>query len=131
MSAFPTTVKELLVLEDLPVVAIDQESMFTYINRAFEVEYGYTADELMGRPVTEIMPMHMRNAHNVGFSRFVTTETSELLGRPLPLSIIYKDGREELATHYILGEKLDGRWRFAAIIDYPKKPMSGRKRGHA
>ena len=131
MSAFPTTVPELLVIEDVPVVAIDQESMFTYVNGAFEREYGYTSEELMGKPVTEIMPHHMRNAHNVGFSRFVATETSVLLGRSLPLSIVYKDGHEEVADHYILGEKVEGRWRFAAIIDYPKRPAVNRKRGHA
>jgi hypothetical protein len=84
----------------------------------------------LGLPVTEIMPHHMRNAHNVGFSRFVATETSQLLGKPLPLSIVYKDGHEAVADHYILGEKLDGRWRFAAIINYPKQPAGGPKPRH-
>jgi PAS domain S-box-containing protein len=114
------TVPELLALDNLPVVAIDQESIFTFINEAFTREYGWSSDDLIGKPVMKIMPPHMRNAHMVGFSRYLTTEKSELLGKPLALTVCYKDGREKIADHYILGEKLDGRWRFAAIIDYPK-----------
>ena len=117
---YPETLTELMVLQDVPVVAIDQESIFTYINATFTKEYGWEAADLIGKSVTEIMPAHMRSGHNVGFSRFLTTETSVLLGRPLPLKVRYKDGREALSTHYILGEKKDGRWSFGAIIDFPE-----------
>ncbi len=68
----------------------------------------------------EIMPAHMRGAHMVGFSRYLTTEKSELLGKSLPLSVLYKDGRETVSDHYILGRRVDERWEFAAIIDFPK-----------
>ena len=109
----------MLALTDVPVVAIDQESIFTFINDAFQEEYGWTSDDLIGKPVTEIMPVHLRNAHYIGFSRFLTTETSVLLGKPLPLSVLYKNGTEKLSDHFILGEKKDGRWHFGAIIDFP------------
>jgi PAS domain S-box-containing protein len=118
---YPKTVDEMLAMQDVPVVAIDQESIFTYVNRAFEQEYGWTSSDLMGKPVTEIMPDHMHSGHNVGFARFLTTEESEILGKPLQLKIRYKDGSVELAKHYILGEKSDQRWRFSAIIDYPER----------
>jgi hypothetical protein len=113
---YPKTLDELLLIEDAPVVGIDQESIFFFINPCFEKKYGWKKNDLLHKPVTEIMPAHMRSAHNVGFSRFLTTETSVLLGKPLPLSVLYKDGREEIAAHYILAEKNDGRWRFGAII---------------
>lgn len=110
----------MLELRDVPVVAIDQQSIFTFLNDAFTEEYGWTRKELLGKPVTEIMPAHMRSAHNVGFARFLTTESSELLGKPLPLAVLYKDGTEKTANHIIIGEKKDGLWHFAAIIDYPE-----------
>ncbi|MDL2363229.1 MAG: PAS domain S-box protein [Patescibacteria group bacterium] len=119
--AYPKTVEAMLLLTDVPVVAIDQESIFTFVNGAFEEEYGWTSEDLIGKPVTEIMPSHMRSGHNVGFARFLTTETSELLGKPLPLSVRYKNGSEKLSDHFILSEKKDGRWRFSAIIDYPER----------
>jgi PAS domain S-box-containing protein len=109
----------MLALKDIPIVMIDQESIFTYVNKTFENEYGWTEKELIGKPVTEIMPPHMRSGHNVGFARFMTTESSVLLGKPLPLKVLYKDGREKLSIHFILGEKSKDRWAFAAIIDFP------------
>lgn len=122
MTTYPKTVDEMLALTDIPVVAIDQESNFTFVNKAFEAEYGWSLSYLLGKPVTVIMPEHMQGAHTVGFSRYLATEKSELLGTQLPLQVVYKDGRTEVADHYILSDKQpDGRWIFAAIIDYPNK----------
>lgn len=111
--------EDILNLEDKPVVAIDQESNFFFCNEAFCREYGWSEEELIGESVVKIMPEHMRSAHNIGISRFITTEESELLERPLPLSVLYKNGRIETANHYIVGKKDNNRWKFAAIIDYP------------
>lgn len=116
---YPKTIKAMLALKHVPVVLINQESIFTYVNDTFEKEYGWTQAELLGKPVTVIMPEHMRSGHNVGFARFLTTESSNLLGKPLPLKVRYKDGTEKLSNHFILGEKEDGRWLFSAIIDFP------------
>ncbi|MDQ3123188.1 MAG: PAS domain S-box protein [bacterium] len=121
MKKYPKTFKELISLSEVPVVTIDQESIFTFINEAFIKEYGWEREDLIGKPVMEIMPSHMRNAHMIGFSRFLSTESSKLLGKPLPLMVRYKDGREKLSEHFILGDKLDNRWRFAAIIDFPER----------
>ena len=115
-----TTVADLLKVTDLPIVAIDQSSIFTFVNEAFTKEYGWTSDDLLGKSVVEIMPDHMQSAHNVGFARFLTTEHSELLNKFLPLKVKYKDGKEKLSNHFIVGSKIDGKWQFAAIIDYPK-----------
>lgn len=116
-----TTVDDLLKVTDLPIVAIDQASIFTFVNKAFTQEYGWTSDDLLGKPVAEIMPDYMRSAHNVGFSRFLATEKSELLNKNLALKVKYKDGSEELSNHFIVGSKKDGVWQFAAVIDYPIK----------
>ena len=116
-----TTVADLLKVTDLPIVAIDQSSIFTFINQAFTKEYGWTSDDLLGKSVVEIMPNHMRSAHNVGFARFLTTEQSELLNKHLPLNVKYKDGTEKLSDHFIVGSKIDGKWQFAAMIGYSKE----------
>lgn len=110
------TYSAVVSLNDVPVVAIDHNSMFTLVNKAFEHEYGWSEKELLGRSVTEIIPPYLRDAHQIGFSRFLTTEEATLLGKRLPLGILYKDGSIQDAEHYILGEKFKKRWRFAAII---------------
>ncbi len=114
-----TTVADLLKITDLPIVAIDQASIFTFINKAFTKEYGWTSNDLLGKSVVEIMPDHMRSAHNVGLARFLTTEHSEILNKYLPLKVRYKDGKEKVSNHFIVGSKEDDKWQFAAIIDYP------------
>ncbi len=121
MKIYPASVEEMLLLEDVPVVQINQEGIFIFINKAFTKEYGWTKDDLLGQSVTMIMPGHMKSAHNVGFSRFLTTETSNLLGKPLHLLMRYKDGRELISNHIIVGSKKDDVWTFSAIIDYPKE----------
>lgn len=114
-----TTVNDILKLTEVPVVALDQASLFTYINEAFTKEYGWTKADLIGKSVVEIMPEHMRSGHNIGFSRFLATEKSELLNKRLPLKVRYKDGKEILSNHFIVAEKSNDRWTFAAVIDYP------------
>ncbi len=116
-----TTVADLLTITDLPIVAIDQSSIFTFLNDAFSKEYGWTSKDLLGKSVIEIMPDHMRSAHNVGFARFLTTEHSELLNKYLPLQVKYKDGTIKISDHFIVADKKNGKWHFAAIIDYPKE----------
>ncbi len=76
---------------------------------------------MLGKSVVEIMPNHMRSGHTIGFSRFLTTEKSNLLNKHLPLKVKYKDGREELSNHFIVAEKKNDEWRFAAVVDYPDK----------
>lgn len=112
----PSTVAEILELEDTPAVSINNHGVFTFINKAFTNVYGWTEDDLIDRPVTTIMPPEFRDAHIVGFSRFLATEEARIAGKPLPLAILFKDGHSEDAEHYILGEKKDGEWRFAATI---------------
>lgn len=112
----PPDVDSLLAIKDLPVVLISQEGLFTYVNQAFTDSYGWTEDDLLNKQVTLIMPPHMRGAHKIGFARFLATEEATLLGTNLPLKVQRKDGSVLDADHYILGDKVNGEWRFASII---------------
>ena len=112
----PITVAAILHEQKLPAVAIDDKGLFFFINGAFEKEYGWKKEDLIGKVITTIMPGHIRDAHNFGFSRFLTTEISKIQGKPLPLPVCCKDGTVVSATHFIVGEKKKGKWRFAATI---------------
>lgn len=113
---YPTTVNEILKETHKPVVAIDEDAVITYINAAFQKAYGWTSDELVGQAVTAIMPSHMRDAHNFGFSRFLVAEAPRILNQPLQLPVQCKDGSVMDAEHFILGEQQHNTWRFAATI---------------
>ncbi len=110
------TVTDIIAVKDKPVVAIDGDGIITLVNKAFEEVYGWQSEELVGGVITAIIPPYMRDAHNFGFSRFLTTEESRILGKTFQLPVYCKDGSVLTAEHYIVGEKLDGKWRFAATI---------------
>ncbi len=85
-----------LVLEALTdaVVAADEWNRIVYANRAAEALLGWQADELTGRPLTAIMPPRLREAHLAGFSRWVATHESRIMGRPLRVPALRRDGTE-------------------------------------
>lgn len=83
----------------------------------FTKNYGWSKKDLIGQPIVNIMPPIFRNMHYIGFSRFLTTEKPTLLGKQLPLAVLFKNGTIKNAQHFILADKKDGLWRFAAIID--------------
>jgi PAS domain S-box-containing protein len=116
MEVRPQTVDEILALHDDPVVAANDLGLITYINQAFTDLYGWTLDDLAGKQLTIIMPEKFREAHQFGFSRFLTTEQARITGKPLPLEVLFKDGTVKLAEHFILADKKDDAWRFAATI---------------
>lgn len=103
--------------QSLPAVMIDHNSLFVRVNKAFESVYGWTEKDLLGKSVTEIIPAYLRDAHMIGFSRFLVTEEVTLMGKYLPLEILYKDGTIRDAMHYIIGNKKSGEWQFAATIE--------------
>lgn len=95
---------------------MDEEGRIFFINEAFEREYGWNRADVLGQPITVIIPPKMRDVHHIGFSRFLKTENATLLEKPLNLPVLCKDGRILDAEHFLCAEKTDGKWRFAATI---------------
>ena len=110
------TVATIIGQEQTPAIEMDDEGFVTSINNTFEKKLGWTRQDLIGKPLTTIIPPAMRDVHAIGFSRFLSTEKPTLLNKPLQLTVQLKDGRVVKAEHIITAEKLDGRWRFAATI---------------
>ncbi|MEB3200538.1 MAG: PAS domain S-box protein [Synechococcaceae cyanobacterium] len=101
---------------DVPFVLADHEGNVLAINPAFQLVYGWTEADLVGRPITLILPESFRMSHQLGFSRYQSTEKSEVLGHPLRLRTVCSDGRELISEHFIVAEKLDEVWRFGATL---------------
>lgn len=108
--------EKLLSREDVPVIAIDGDGLITHINNQFTTVYGWEREDLTGKVVTIIMPSHMRDAHNFGFSRFLISEQPRIMNQKLNLPIRCKTGTEIPAEHYIVAEKMQEKWCFAATI---------------
>lgn len=75
-------------------MAADVDNMVLYINRAAETLLGWPSSDLIGQPLTVIMPERFRARHRAGFDRFVRTRESSVLGQPLRLPAVRMDGTE-------------------------------------
>lgn len=108
-------------IEDLqsggaPFVLADHHGNVLAVNAAFVAVYGWQPDELIGQPITLILPESFRMAHQLGFSRYQSTESSHVLGHPLRLATICRNGETIVSEHFIVAEKSPEGWRFGATL---------------
>jgi PAS domain S-box-containing protein len=119
-----TGIDQVLRETDVPTVVVDHQGLITQVNPRFEEVFGWQGSEIVGRPLATIIPRSLRDAHHLGFARFLMTGTPTLLGRPVTLPALAKDGRIFDAEHVIVAEERQGRWMFAATIR-PLRPTPG------
>ncbi|HET7488100.1 MAG TPA: SpoIIE family protein phosphatase [Acidimicrobiales bacterium] len=84
------------VVDDLAeaVVAADAHGTFSFVNRAAERLLGRKRQELLGQPLTEVIPERFRKRHLDGFHRYLATGTGGLFGKPVRLPALRGDGTE-------------------------------------
>jgi len=114
--AYPSSVQEIINEKEKPALWANHMGLIEGINEVFTRTYGWEKSDVIGKSITFIMPPQFRELHHIGFSRFLSTEQSKIQGKPLPLAVLFKDGKVMDAEHFILGEKRDGNWVFAATI---------------
>lgn len=76
------------------VLAADDRNRIVAVSRAAAALLGWPAEELTGRRIVDIIPARLREAHVAGFTRYLTTGESAMLGVPLELPVLCADGRE-------------------------------------
>jgi PAS domain S-box-containing protein len=116
-----------LVLENAldAVAMMDSRGLITGWNPQAERTFGWTASEVLGRPLADInVPERLREAHWKGVQRFLSNGESAILRRRVEMPALHRDGREfpvELTVTPIIQE--EGIW-FSAFI----RDISGSKR---
>lgn len=110
------TLKEIKNEPNLPAVTASEDGIITFVNVPFELAFGWTKAEIIGKPLVTIIPPDLHDAHHMGFSRFIISGSPTLLGKPLKLKAVHKDGHIFAAEHYIVAEKISGEWEFGATI---------------
>jgi PAS domain S-box-containing protein len=76
------------------IVVADEHGYIVSWNDAASRMFGYTLTEVLGKPLTILMPMRYREAHEMGVERMRTTGQSKLMGRVIALHGLRKDGNE-------------------------------------
>jgi PAS domain S-box-containing protein len=77
------------------IVTIDHEARITEFNPAAERTFGYRRDEVMGKPLAEvIIPASLREEHRRGYARYLATRQERVLGKRVELTAVRSDGSE-------------------------------------
>ncbi len=76
------------------IVSIDSSGNIVFWNEEAKIIFGYVADEVIGKPVTLIMPKRFHEAHRKGMEQILTTGESKIVGRTVELAGLRKNGSE-------------------------------------
>jgi len=98
------------------VVSIDEDSQILFVNPAAIRIFGYEASELIGRPLTMLMPEFLREVHKVGLQRYLATGQRHINWQGVELIGLRKNG-EEFPVEVSFGELTsEGRHIFTGFI---------------
>ena len=105
------------------IVGSDENGWITLFNPGAERLFGWTAAEVLGRPVTLLMPGRYRDGHSAGIRRMAAGTPMALGGTPLELHGVTKTGRE-FDLELSLAQVADGDGRRVIAI---MRDISARK----
>jgi PAS domain S-box-containing protein len=98
------------------VVSIDERSQIIFANPATTKTFGYQIAEMIGQPVTMLMPEVMREVHKAGFQRYLKTNKRHIDWSGVQLIGLRKNG-EEFPVEVSFGEILEsGHHIFTGFI---------------
>lgn len=89
------------------IVTMDEAGRIRFANPAAELLFGYSADELLGKRLTMLMPERFRKDHQIGLDRYLKSGTRKLDWSYLRLPGLHRDGREIMLS-LSFGEYQDG-----------------------
>jgi len=100
------------------IISADSTGHIVSWNARAEAMFGYTAEDMLGAPLTRLMPARYQAAHVQGFTRWAATGAARLVGTTVEFTGVRKDGREfpleiSLSTwatahgHYVTGSMRD------------------------
>jgi PAS domain S-box-containing protein len=98
-------------------IICDENGKITIWNKSAEKIFGYSKKEIIGKPVSTIIPERYIEKHQKGVARFLESGKTSIMDKIVEFSGISKDGIEfplEMSLSY--QEIRDGHYAFTAII---------------
>lgn len=76
------------------IITSNKSGCIIFWNKYAEKLFGYTAEEVLGKPLTILMPEQYKRDHLAGMNRFVNNNEMRIIGKVVELSALRKDGSE-------------------------------------
>ena len=106
------------------IISMDDNGTIQFTNPATERIFGHKSQDLIGKPLTILMPESLRGAHEYGFKRYLTTGERHLNWQGIELTAVRKNG-QKFPVEVSFGELTkDGRRLFTGLV----RDISERKR---
>lgn len=98
-------------------IRIDGAGRITDWNRAAEIVFGWSRDEVVGKPMAEvIIPLQDREAHRLGFQRFLLTGVGPFLNKRVELTALHRQGHGFPVEATIWPSRTGEDWTFNAFV---------------
>lgn len=99
------------------IIVINQQQQILEWNPKAESIFGFAADEVIGKPLSEtIIPHQYREAHKKGMSHFLKTGEGPVLNKTIEITALHKNGHEFYVNLSISNVKVEGEWLFIAFL---------------
>jgi len=108
------------------IITVDETGIVAALNPAAKHMFGYSADELIGAKLTEIIPPNLREQHLQGFARYVSTGQRSMSWANVELTAVRKDG-SEFPVEVSFTEYMQGKRRFFSAF---MRDITKRKQVH-
>lgn len=91
------------------IISIDDDNIILSWNNGAQTIFGYTPEEIIGSPLSTIIPERHRKVHQRQFNRAVTNDLAGLIAKTISITGLKKDGSEcpiELSmSSWVSGDK--------------------------
>jgi len=97
------------------IIVIDEESKILFVNRATERIFGYAKDEILGQPLTMLMPDYLRQVHRHALKKYIETGKRHISWESVEVPGLHKSGKEISLEISFSEDTSDGKRIFAGI----------------
>jgi|GEM_PF-593478 PAS domain S-box-containing protein len=105
------------------IISVDSDDTIIFWNKAAQKIFGYSEKEILGKPISTVIPEQYREAHREGVKRYLRTKKPVLIGKTVELQGLRK-GRTVFPVELSLSTwQARGRTFFSGII----RDISNRK----
>jgi len=110
----------------VPAVAADDDNTILAVNDGAASLLGWDPEELVGERITALIPPEWRERHAAGFTNFLLTGESTIIGRPTLVPALRHDGvTVEVSLTIEVEQSHHGRTVFVAELSPATAPSSG------
>jgi diguanylate cyclase len=86
--------QSLIMTANDAIILSDSKGIIFAWNKAAETIFGYKEKEVIGQPLTFIIPNRYREAHQIGMNRYLSTNVPKVIGKTVELQGLKKSGEE-------------------------------------